>query len=1170
MLKKGERMGAVRAVRLALVAVGVAGCIALSAGEAAVAAVEQPPEYLASFGPDGSESSGFGRAQGIAVDEAEELVYVIDEHEGSIFKFNLEGQPVSFSGSAPYISGNRISGLSFPLDGIGQTQVAIDPNSHDIYVTSGNSVTAFHSTGEPAEFTAGPGAGTNAIGGFKELQGLAVDTDGNIYASDKSDAVVKIFAPTGTPITKFSSTLAANLAVDAKGRVYVTLWLGNQLGTISRYTPSKIPISEATTYTKASEPLTTKDSYALAVDATSNDVYVPFAHPEPKVVQYDENGNLVTSFAGPGEEGELRRRSEGVAVHGGKGLIFVSDQPAEGLSQVKIFKIFRYAGPPRIDTMSVSAVAADSAILHAELNPGSAETTYSFEYGLGDCAVSSCATVPLGGGTIDVGYKVVEVSQSITGLQAGTTYHYRLVAENENGEEVGAAAGDHVFTTQGAALGFNPSDARVWELVSPPNKGSGVLSSASVGLIQAARDQSGLVYLNRNPVVAGAVGSRNPEISTTLARRGGSGWISEDITPPNQRVVPLILGFQGEYKQFDPNLTRAVLEPMGSAPLSPQASERTPYLRENGDPPTYTPLVTSKEGYANVFEGAKFGGLEQSAPVVRIVGAAGSLQGVVLSSAAALGAPGDPLPSLYHWAGSKLRPVNVLPVSEGGTMTPSELIGSGDGSIRNAISEDGSRVFWSTGTFDSVTGLYLRDVAAEETGRLDVKQPGASGAGVARPIFQGASQDGTVAYFTDSQQLTPDASPSGFDLYRCEIPPESSPPGCATLTNISAPQSESGESSEVQGILPGLSEDGSTLYFVAKGVLDTEPNKRGDNAVTKEPNLYRWSEAGGTRFVATLAPEDSRDWGITAGQAGETFKLSAASSPSGRYLGFMSERSLTGFDNRDVASGNRTQQTYRYDAASEELVCVSCNATRARPEGFRGTNYVERIPWVDPQSLWDGRWLAANFPQATTARLEGFSLHQPRFVLDNGRVFFNAYDGLVPADANNQWDVYQFESFGVGDCSGSAADAATNLVGGGCVSLISSGTAEEEAAVLDASASGDDVYFFSDARLAGNDTDEEIDIYDARVDGVPVVVPPASQCVGESCRAGVAPPPDQGNPASASFSGHGNVKPANKRCPKTKRKVRRGGKVLCVPHGKKGNHAAAKRHRTPSESGGQG
>jgi len=1161
-------MGAVRAVRLGLVAMGLAGCIALSAGQAAVAAVEQPPEYISSFGPDGSEASGFERAQGIAVDEAEELVYVIDEQEGSILKFDLEGQPVSFSGSAPYISGNRISGLSFPLDGIGQTQVAIDPNSHNIYVTSGSSVTAFHSDGEPAKFTAGPGAGTNAIGGFKSPQGIAVDTHGNIYASDTLlDGRVKIFAPTGALITQFSSTLPANLAVDTKGSVYVTLWLGNPLGTIHRYIPSKFPVDEATTYAEVSEPLTTEDSYALAVDATSNDVYVPYANPEPKVVQYDENGNVVSSFAGPGEEGELRR-SEGVAVHGGKGLIFVSDQPAEGLSQVKIFKIFRYAGPPRIDTMSVTAVAADGAVLHAELNPGSAETTYSFEYGVADCAVSSCASVPLGGGTIGAGYKVVEVSQSITGLQANTTYHYRFVAENEHGEEVGAAAGDHVFTTQSGTLDFSQSDARAWELVSPPNKGSGVLSSTTVGLIQAARDQSGLVYLSKNPVVADAGGSRSPEISTTLARRGSDGWVSEDITPPNQTVVPLIAGFQGAYRLFDPNLTRAVLEPMGSAPLSPHASERTSYLRENSEPPIYTPLVTSKEGVSNVFEGAKFGGLERSAPVLQIVGATDSLEHVVLGSAAALGAPSDPSPSLYHWGGGKLHPVNVLPALEGGTMIPSELIGSGAGSVRNAISQDGSRVFWSTGTYASVTALYLRDVAAEETGRLDVKQPGASGAGVVRPIFQGASPDGTVAYFTDSQQLTPGASSSGSDLYRCEIAPESTPPGCATLTDISAPLPESGESSEVQGILSGLSEDGSSLYFVAKGVLDTEPNKRGDSAVAEEPNLYRWSEAEGTRFVATLAPEDSRDWGVSAGQPGVTFRLSAASSPSGRYLGFMSERSLTGFDNRDVTSGNRTQQTYRYDAASEELVCVSCNATGAKPEGFRGTNYVERIPLIDPQSLWQGRWLAADFPQAPTARLVGFSLYQPRFVLDNGRVLFNAYDGLVPVDANKQWDAYQYESFGVGDCSGSAADAATTLVGGGCVSLISSGTAEEEAALLDASASGDDVYFFSGARLAGNDTDEEIDIYDARVDGVPVVVPPASQCDGESCREAVVPPPDQSVPASAAFSGHGNVRPANKRCPKAKRKVRRGGKVHCVPRGHKGNHAA-KRHRKSGQTGGQ-
>ena len=65
--------------------------------------------------------------------------------------------------------------------------------------------------------------------------------------------------------------------------------------------------------------------------------------------------------------------------------------------------------------------------------------------------------------------------------------------------------------------------------------------------------------------------------------------------------------------------------------------------------------------------------------------------------------------------------------------------------------------------------------------------------------------------------------------------------------------------------------------------------------------------------------------------------------------------------------------------------------------------------------------MAAILPQATSPKPKaGRSLYRPRSVLDNGRVFFNAVDALVPADSNGNWDVYQYQPDGVGSCS--AAD----------------------------------------------------------------------------------------------------------------------------------------------------
>jgi len=1158
-------MGIIRLGRSLCMVLAFLGCLLWGAAMAGSVVASGSPEYKKSFGPDGTEASGFGKAATIAVDEGNDVIYVIDHEEGSLLKFDLEGNPVNFAGSAPYISGSKITGLSLP-SGIAETQVAVDQGSHNIYVTSGNSITAFQADGEEAEFTAGPGAGTNSIGGFGELIGLAVDINGAIYASDYADDVT-IYSHEGELITQFASTEPANLAVDTNGTVYVNRWKN----IVSRYSPSKFPVVGSTTYVKSSLSPEPRASYSLAVDLATNDIYITHTQGAPGISRYNEAGELTSSFGEPGEQGELSL-SEGVAaIDGEEGRVFISNKPKEesGLSQVEIFVYLQYVGPPLVENVYASEVTSESVALHAQINPGSFETTYWFEYGPADCSVSVCTSVPLGGESIGSGDEPIAVSQVVSGLLPETTYHYRVRAENVEGSEVGPGTEDHIFTTQTNALGFQLSDSRAWEMVSPLNKHGGVLTNNQNGPIQAGEDGNTLAYLSKGPVMGDPEGSRTPEHATTLARRGASGWSSEDIMAPNDRVIPVVLGTQGEYKLFTPNLGQALVEPLGGTLLSPQASEQTPYLRENTDPPLYTPLVTGKEGFANVPPGTEFGG-QATEPALEIEAANPSLAHVGMKSLVPLLGPEDPVQSLYEWVGGQLRRVNVLPDSEGGGMTVPSLFGSSSGSVRHAISNDGSRVFWSTGGYNEgkndLTALYMRDTAAEETVRLDVVQAGASGTGTPRPTFQGASPDGTVAFFTDSQQLTEDASPEGSDLYRCEIPAGSPASGCSTLTNITGATEGPGESAEVQGILSGLGENGSAAYFVAKGVLDSAPSVEGEEALAGSPNLYAWTESGGVRFIATLAPEDSHTWGIHS-VVGLVEALSAASSPNGRYLAFMSQRSLTGYDNRDAASGESVQEVFRYDSVTDQLDCVSCNPTGGVPVGFIDLNELEPT-LIDSRTRWSGRMLAAILPQPSVISLSSdISLYQPRFMLDNGRVFFNAFDALVSGDSNGEWDIYQYEPAGVGSCSASSGDAGTAKTAGGCVSLMSSGTAKEEAALLDTSMSGDDVFFLTSAKLAVTDEDEELDIYDARVGGVAPVQLPPTECDGESCQPRTAPPV-QASPGSASFNGSGNLKEGKqgKTCPKGKRKVKQGGKVRCVP--KKQKHK--KKKQKAGSSKGQG
>jgi hypothetical protein len=1136
---------------LVLVALVVAALYAVPAATASAA--ESPPPYFKSFGADGTESTGFEFAPGIAVDQETHMVYVLDPYAGgsdggSLYKFDTEGHPVAFGGSAPNISGNAITGLSV-YGSFGTMQVAVDPISHDVYVTGENSVEAFHADGEPAQFTAGPGAGTNSIGGFGELLGVAVDASGDIYASDHSSGVT-VYAHSGEQIAQFSASGAGNLAVDTNGEVYVLIF-----GQLYKYTPSDYPVTASTTYAPASQPLDPNSALTVAVDPATNDVYVGEWYPQSEIAWYDRTGALIATFAGVEEEGELNY-PEGLAINSEDQKVFVSNARETGLSQVEIFWL--PPGPPEVEAVSTADVTADSTTLRARINPHRAETTYRFEYGLEDCSVSACTSVPAGGASIGAGHNGVSVSQDLTGLQANTTYHYRVFAKNVHSDNL-AEEGDHTFTTQTSGLRFQLADHRAWEMVSPPDKHGALLLGSFDAHVQAAADGNGLVYVSAAPIEADPEGSRDK--ASVLARRIGDDWRSKDIALPNEQVSGVALGFQGEYKLFSRDLSRGAVEQRSDTPLSPEAFEQTPYVRENTEPPTFTPLLT--EG--NVAPGTRLLGAG-----ITIQGASPDLSHIILRAGVPLleEAPPAPARSLYLWTGGQLQPISVYPAVEGGTMVNTgSVVGSGAGSSHHAISDDASRVFWSAGELsqlgNSITALYLRDAVGEETVRLDVAKSVPSGPGQARPTFQGANAQGTVAFFADSQQLTEDASPSGEDLYRCEIPAASPAGGCSSLVDITAPMAGSGESAEVQGIAPGMSDDGSTIYFVARAVLDSSANEADETATSGKPNLYLWREGEGVRFIATLSEEDGNDWGRVGlhSNVSSASSLSAAASPSGRYLSFMSQRSLTGKDNLDAVSGKRVEHVFRYDASADRLECLSCNPTGAAPHGEVAQK--DALFLVNPRNQWGGQAVAATLPEPTilTTGGEGVSLYSPRAVLDNGRVFFNAIDSLVPADSNGQWDVYQYEPFGVEDCSASSGGASISRSAGGCVSLISSGTGEEEAGFIDASESGDDVFFFTPARLSVNDDDRELDVYDARVDGVPATLAPATECLGEACQP-IPQSPNDPTPASAAFEGPGNVKSsAHKRCARGKRQVRRNGKARCVARKHRRHHSRARHDR---------
>ena len=97
------------------------------------------------------------------------------------------------------------------------------------------------------------------------------------------------------------------------------------------------------------------------------------------------------------------------------------------------------AAAPAATTGGVSAVGRTAATLGGTVDPGGKVTSWHFEYG-----TTTAYGLESGGGETTAGSGPEAVAVGVGSLSAGTTYHYRLVATNEDGTVQGA---DRTFRT---------------------------------------------------------------------------------------------------------------------------------------------------------------------------------------------------------------------------------------------------------------------------------------------------------------------------------------------------------------------------------------------------------------------------------------------------------------------------------------------------------------------------------------------------------------------------------------------------------------------------------------------------------------------------------------------------------------------------------------------------
>lgn len=833
------------------------------------------------------------------------------------------------------------------------------------------------------------------------------------------------------------------------------------------------------------------------------------------------------------------------------------------------------AGVPAIDSETAASVGTVGARLQASVNPEEAATTYRFEYGT-DASYGS--SVPVADAAIGSGAQDVAVSQAVSGLQAGTTYHYRVVATSSEGTVAGS---DKVFRTyatssvsndacsnaqvRGAQFSSYLPDCRAYELVSPPDKSGGDVA-ADPTMTQSTPDGDAIKFTS-TLAFGDSVGieARGEEY---VSQRGGEDWSTHAIDP-KQPSVAVSLATTAQYQFFSEDLSKGVYyapSPLTSGHPNVEHANNL-YLRSDvlsGLPGSYELLsdAVSPQPPRSTF-----------APISGIVFAAASadLSHVTFESINDLTPDSSGLsleaPKLYEWDNGSVRLAGILPngepasesVAGQGTNPVGSDRGAGFGYTENTMSSDGSRVIFEGPPLDDESSqgcsegshceqykgnLYMR-IDGATTVQLNASERSTSdpkGPGPAR--FWGATADDSKVFFTAQEALTDDAkgiTEGGYSAENLYMYDFDAPDG-KHLTLISTDTNpEAQEAATARGFaMVGMSADGSHVYFLAnKALLPGEPSPEGGDGY-----LYVWHD-GTLRFITShnyFAGFGIDELGSYGRADGNSFRVT----PDGGTAIFINVDSATaqqaGYDNyaandlgeegqgclsainygHNGRSPCREVYVYKYD--TNTLACASCDPSGAAPvSGAAYTNHGYDA--VDNYVL--------------TAQMVTNYRNRP-LSADGRYVFFDTGDALVQQDSNG-WDVYEYDTLT------------------GRVSLITSGTCNCASQFVDAASDGSDVFFTTHQQLVRADIDNSGDLYDARVDGgiASQNQAPAVACSGEECQGPALSAPVFSLPSSSTFAGSGNASGQSKPAAHAKKRSK--------PH----KHKKKKKKKKAKKSGGR-
>lgn len=353
---------------------------------------------------------------------------------------------------------------------------------------------------------------------------------------------------------------------------------------------------------------------------------------------------------------------------------------------------------------------------------------------------------------------------------------------------------------------------------------------------------------------------------------------------------------------------------------------------------------------------------------------------------------------------------------------------------------------------------------------------------------------------------------------------------------------------EAQNVLfEGMTPDGRYVFFSTdSSLLEEDENS--------SPDVYRWTEGPDPEHEDNLTLI-TRDGGAYNGPGVGGTLIGMSDDGSRVYL----TEGTGKLELWEEGSGLSTVAFVARPINSWQwltLVATNPGLGRVSPDG----NWLAYIDRGGTLNLYDRErdevtTVAGNasiVPHLTEGGAGSPPGFRPRFLSNGGKVFFSSSEALVPQDTNGVADVYEYD--------GPA----------GKLSLVTSGKGSQPMEFADASADGSDVFFLTRAQLVPSDTDELVDLYDARVGGGfdEPEASPAAPCLGEACQIAGANPGSSIAPSSHAHT-RGNVKAGHQRCGHGRHAVRRHGKVRCVKrHRKSGHHG--KHHKRGARANGGG